>query len=108
MTIWLPSDVCEGGIQLCPFFHLKCHRTFICYSEDEVSYSPKPTSYPIEKQSKIIIACTTLHNSIRDSALHDANFENYVTNTDEDNIGGQYSTSGLVDNLDMGSFSDST
>lgn len=99
MAIWLPSDVCEGGMQLCPFFHLKCHRAFVCYSEDEVSYSPKPTSYPMEKQLKIIIACMALHNSIRDSALHDADFE--------DNIGGQYSTSGPVDNLDMGSFSDS-
>lgn len=45
-----------------------------------------------------------LHNSIRDSALHNADFENYADL--EDNIGGQYSTSGPVDNLDMGTFSD--
>jgi hypothetical protein len=69
-----------------------------------VSYSSKPTSYPIEKQSKIIIARMALHNSIRDSALHNADFENYADL--EDNIGGQYSTSGPVDNLDMGTFSD--
>jgi hypothetical protein len=27
------------------------------------------SSFPVEKQKKIVIACTTLHNFIRDSAL---------------------------------------
>jgi len=28
-------------------------------------------SYPIEKQSKIIVACMALHNFIRDNAIND-------------------------------------
>jgi hypothetical protein len=32
-------------------------------------------SYPLEKQSKIILACTTLHNFIRDSAMSDKEFD---------------------------------
>ena len=36
------------------------------------------TSYPIEKQSKIIIAMMALHNFIRESLLYDRDFENYV------------------------------
>jgi hypothetical protein len=32
-------------------------------------------SFSLKKQSKIIIACITLHNFIRDSALHDRDFD---------------------------------
>uniref|UniRef100_A0A0A8ZBM7 DDE Tnp4 domain-containing protein n=1 Tax=Arundo donax TaxID=35708 RepID=A0A0A8ZBM7_ARUDO len=35
-------------------------------------------SYPIAKQSKIITAMMALHNFIRESAIHDEDFENYV------------------------------
>jgi hypothetical protein len=31
-------------------------------------------SYPVEKQSKIIVACMTLHNFIRDHNLDDSDF----------------------------------
>jgi hypothetical protein len=32
-------------------------------------------SYPIVKQTKIILACMTLHNFIRENTMVDANFE---------------------------------
>ncbi|XP_072148458.1 uncharacterized protein [Setaria viridis] len=32
-------------------------------------------SYPVNKQSKIIVACMALHNFIRDSTVHDVHFE---------------------------------
>jgi hypothetical protein len=32
-------------------------------------------SYPLEKQSKIILACMALHNFIRDSAMSDKDFD---------------------------------
>jgi hypothetical protein len=34
--------------------------------------------YPVEKQSKIIVACMTLHNFIRDYDLDDSNFQSDV------------------------------
>ena len=40
--------------------------------------------YSVKKQSKIIIAMMALHNFIRDSAIHDADFENY---SNEDSVG---------------------
>ena len=40
-------------------------------------------SYPINKQSEIITAVMALHNFIRESAIHDDDFENYV----DDNVG---------------------
>jgi hypothetical protein len=39
-------------------------------------------SYPMEKQTKIIIACIALHNFIRDSALDDELFTQCDTNED--------------------------
>jgi hypothetical protein len=56
------------------------------------------SSYPIEKQTEIIIACLALHNFIRDSQLFDLHFyrcdndENYiplghVTSTSAGNVG---------------------
>jgi hypothetical protein len=32
-------------------------------------------SYPMHKQSKIIIACMAIHNFIRESALEDSDFD---------------------------------
>jgi hypothetical protein len=42
------------------------------------------SSYPIHKQAQIIVACMTLHNFIRDSALYDDDFENYEDKFPED------------------------
>jgi hypothetical protein len=39
-------------------------------------------SYPMEKQTKIIIACMVLHNFIRDSALDDELFAQCDANKD--------------------------
>jgi hypothetical protein len=64
--------------------------------------------YSVKKQSKIIIAMTALHNFIRDSAIHDADFENY---SNEDSVGDSESSmddsSVLRDDSDMGAFRDS-
>jgi hypothetical protein len=38
-------------------------------------------SFLLKKQSKIIIACMTLHNFIRDSALHDRDFDQLGPNS---------------------------
>jgi hypothetical protein len=35
-------------------------------------------SYPVEKQSKIIVACMALHNFIRDHVLDDSDFQSDV------------------------------
>jgi hypothetical protein len=35
-------------------------------------------SFSLRKQLKIIIACMALHNFIRDSAIHDHDFDQYV------------------------------
>jgi hypothetical protein len=61
------------------------------------------SSYPIHKQAQIIIACMTLHNFIRDSALYDDHFENYEDEFPEDfhdeaSIG--------IDEYDMDAFRD--
>jgi hypothetical protein len=40
------------------------------------------SSYPMEKQIKNIIACMTLHNFIRDSALDDELFAQCDANND--------------------------
>jgi hypothetical protein len=60
-------------------------------------------SYPIHKQAQIIVACMTLHNFIRDSALYDDDFENYKNEFSEDfhdeaSIG--------IDKYDMDAFRD--
>jgi hypothetical protein len=57
--------------------------------------------YPINKQAKIIIVTMALHSFITDSAIHDANFDNYnedsaQTTEDTANVG-----SGSVDDSDM-------
>lgn len=64
--------------------------------------------YSVKKQLKIIIAMMALHNFIRDSAIHDADFENY---SNEDSVGDSESSmdnsSVLRDDSDMGAFRDS-
>lgn len=63
-------------------------------------------SYPMEKQSKIITAVMALHNFIRDSAIEDADFENYVDDNDYDSsILNDVTTS--PDDIDMNAFRDS-
>lgn len=68
----------------------------------------KLPSFPIKKQSQIIIAMMALHNFIRESAIHDAHFEKYAH---EDSVpDSQYSTddsSGQTDDSDMGAVRDS-
>jgi hypothetical protein len=61
-------------------------------------------SYPIHKQVQIIVACTTLHNFIRDSALYDDHFENYEDEFHKD-FHDQASIG--IDEYDMGAFHDS-
>ncbi|CAN6169983.1 unnamed protein product [Urochloa humidicola] len=61
-------------------------------------------SYPIQKQAEIIVACMSLHNFIRDSALYDDDFENY-----EDEIPEDFHDDASIanDEYDMGAFRDS-
>ena len=66
-------------------------------------------SYLIKKQSQIIVIAVALHNFIKDSAIYDADFENY---DDDDAIaqGTQDTTddtSAGIDESDMGAFCDS-
>lgn len=64
-------------------------------------------SYPIEKQSMIIVACMALHNFIRDNAINDEHFETYVE--DSSGVGSQVpTTDGTVsaDDIDMSAFCD--
>jgi hypothetical protein len=61
-------------------------------------------SYPIHKQAQIIVACMTLYNFIRESALYNDDFENYEDEFledfyDEASIG--------IDEYDMRAFRDS-
>lgn len=65
-------------------------------------------SYPVNKQSKIIVACMALHNFIRDSAVHDVHFEEDFQEDDGNST--QPSTDGgggaLGDDIDMGALRD--
>jgi hypothetical protein len=62
------------------------------------------TSYPIHKQTQIIVVCMTLHNFIRDSTLYDDHFENYENEFHEDF---RDEASIEIDEYDMGVFRDS-
>jgi hypothetical protein len=64
-------------------------------------------SFSLRKQSKIIIACMALHNFIRNSAIHDRDFDQYVPSTSHvhDVLVGESSTS-TSDELDMSAFRD--
>jgi len=64
-------------------------------------------SYPIEKQSKIIVACMALHNFIRDNAIYDEHFETYVE--DSSGVGSQVPSAdggGSADDMNMCAFRD--
>jgi hypothetical protein len=63
-------------------------------------------SYPMEKQSKIIIACMALHNFIRDSAIHDAHFDNYDGEAAEVDQHAPDVGNGPTDDADMGALRD--
>jgi hypothetical protein len=64
-------------------------------------------SFLLRKQSKIIIACMTLHNFIRDSAIHDRDFDQFVpTNLVNDVHLGESSSASTSDELDMSAFRD--
>jgi hypothetical protein len=47
--------------------------------------------YLVNKQSKIIVACMTLHNFIRDNNINDADFQSHIqedgTNGPESSLG---------------------
>lgn len=45
-------------------------------------------SFSLQKQSKIIVACMALHNFIRDSAIHDHDFDHFVSRTKVGDRGG--------------------
>jgi hypothetical protein len=64
-------------------------------------------SFSLRKQSKIIIACMTLHNFIKDSAIHECDFNQFVATTRHvDDVGAHESGSGPSDELEMGAFRD--
>jgi hypothetical protein len=68
-----------------------------------MAHSSNVPSYPMEKQTMIIIACMALHNFIRDSNLSDVDFDRMAadeTYIDEDGDMGA-STSQFVDEEDM-------
>jgi hypothetical protein len=63
-------------------------------------------SFSLKKQSKIIIACMTLHNFIRDSALHDRDFDELGPNSLGHDVSVGESSSSTSDELDMSAFRD--
>jgi hypothetical protein len=63
-------------------------------------------SFSLNKQSKIIIACMTLHNFIRDSALHDRDFDEVGPNSLSHDVPVGESSSSTSDELDMSAFRD--
>jgi hypothetical protein len=60
-------------------------------------------SFSLRKQWKIIIVCMTLHNFIRDSAIYDRDFDQYVLTSlvNDVHVGESSSTS---NELDMSAF----
>jgi hypothetical protein len=63
-------------------------------------------SFSLKKQSKIIIACMTLHNFIRDSALHTRDFDELGPNSLGHDVSVGESSSSTSDELDMSAFRD--
>jgi hypothetical protein len=64
-------------------------------------------SFSLSKQSKIIIACMALHNFIRDSAIHDCDFDQFVPSTTYvQDVGICESSTSTSDELDMSAFRD--
>jgi hypothetical protein len=70
-------------------------------------------SYPVEKQSKIILACMALHNFIRESALSDQEFdkcdedENYMPMPSQNPSDQSIDNNQLGHDTDMNVFRDS-
>ena len=66
-------------------------------------------SYPMQKQTEIIVATMALHNFIRDSAIADAHFDNYVDVAVEAQGSQPYTedASASVDETNMGAVRDS-
>ena len=63
--------------------------------------------FPVNKQSKIIVACMALHNFIRDSNINDVDFESNIL--DDSTHGTESSTgegSSSGDDMDMGTLRD--
>ena len=58
-------------------------------------------SFSLRKQSKIIIACMALHNFIRDSALHDRDFDQLVPTSLAHDVPVGESSSSTSDKLDI-------
>jgi hypothetical protein len=63
-------------------------------------------SFSLRKQSKIIIACMSLHNFIRDSAIHDRDFDQFVPTNLVNDVHLGESSSSTSDELDMSAFRD--
>jgi hypothetical protein len=63
-------------------------------------------SFSLTKQSKIIIACMTLHNFIRESALHDRDFDEVGPSSSSHDVPLGESSSTTSDELDMSAFRD--
>jgi hypothetical protein len=63
-------------------------------------------SFSLRKQSKIIIACMALHNFIRDSAIHDRDFDQFVPTNLVNDVHFGESSSSTSDELDMSAFRD--
>jgi hypothetical protein len=63
-------------------------------------------SFSLRKQSKIIIACMTLHNFIRGSAIPDRDFDQFVRTNLVNDVHLGESSSSISDELDMSAFRD--
>jgi hypothetical protein len=63
-------------------------------------------SFSLKKQSKIIIACMAPHNFIRDSAIHDRDFDQFVPTNLVNDIHLGESSNSTFDDLDMSAFRD--
>jgi len=62
-------------------------------------------SYPVNKQSKIIVACMALHNFIREADLEDPDFESNVQD-DSPRLTYDNTDGGTRDDVDMNVFRD--
>ena len=63
-------------------------------------------SYPVNKQSKIIVACMALHNFIRECDLEDPHFEEDVEDDSPHLIYYDIDDGGTRDDVDMNAFRD--
>jgi len=63
-------------------------------------------SYPVNKQSKIIVACMALHNFIRECDLEDPHFQEDVEDDSSHPIYDNTNDGGTGDDVDMNAFRD--